>query len=205
MCARPCAEVVEIAQSFDASSRRRAVAPRRREAIGFRRDSTGTNVTLSGVGSACDSCGLTIAGGADGCQRLFDSIGLREYDDMRFARYHRIVVDVYAMQHPDRYGRSAKSFAAHLTGLCAWLDDEAVAPVVNAAVQRWLSGPSPVMRPALPARFGVATIAEVAAADDPVRYGEAVRRWARSTWTAYGSLHVTAREWIALARAQVVR
>ena len=69
----------------------------------------------------------------EGCQRLFESIGLREYDDMRFARYHRIVVDVYAMQHPDRYGRSAKSFAAHLTGLCAWLEDETGAQAVNGA------------------------------------------------------------------------
>jgi hypothetical protein len=99
---------------------------------------------------ACASCGLAVAGGTEGCQRLFESIGLREYEDMRFARYHRIVVDVYAMQHPDQYGRSAKSFAAHITGLCAWIEHEAEAQSVNAAVQRWLSGPSPIARPELP-------------------------------------------------------
>src|SRR5437016_8046358 len=85
---------------------------------------------------ACASCGLVVARGTEGCQRLFEAIGLREYENMRFARYHRIVVDVYALQHPDRYGRSAKSFAAHLTGLSAWLEDETSAPSVNAAVQR---------------------------------------------------------------------
>jgi hypothetical protein len=37
---------------------------------------------------------LAVAGGLQGCQRLFESIGLREYEDMRFGRYHRIVVDV---------------------------------------------------------------------------------------------------------------
>src|SRR5258708_6044254 len=97
----------------------------------------------TGVDNAqvCPSCGAAVADGIAGCQRLFESLGLREFEDMRFARYHRIVVDVYAMQHPDRYGRSAKSFAAHLTGLCAWLEDEAGAPAVNSAVQRWLSGP----------------------------------------------------------------
>ena len=153
----------------------------------------------------CESCGLAVAGGSDGCQRVFESIGLREYDDMRFARYHRIVVDVYAMQHPDRYGRSAKSFTAHLTGLCAWLDDEVGAQSVNAAVQRWLSGPSPVARPELPATFGATTIGDVAAADDPVLYGDAVRRWALSTWAAYSALHTTARDWIAVALAQVPR
>jgi hypothetical protein len=149
---------------------------------------------------ACSSCGLAAAGGMEGCQRLFESIGLREYEDMRFARYHRIVVDVYALQHPDRYGRSAKSFAAHLTGLCAWLEDEASAQSVNASVQRWLSGPSPVARPPLPASYGAVTIRALIDAQDPVAYGAALREWAYSTWNAYGSLHPTAKGWIVEAR-----
>jgi Family of unknown function (DUF5946) len=152
------------------------------------------------VSEACASCGLVIAGGTDGCQRLFESIGLREYEDMRLGRYHRTVVDVYAMQHPDRYGRSAKSFAAHLTGLCAWIEDEGTAQSVNALVQRWLSGPSPIQKPAVPPRYGAVTIRELVDAEDLVRYGEALRRWANATWDAYASLQVTAREWIATAR-----
>jgi len=145
------------------------------------------------------------AGGAEGCQRLFEAIGLREYEDMRFARYHRIVVDAYAMQHPERYGRSAKSFAAHLTGLCAWLQNEAEAQTVNAAVQRWLNGPSPIEKPSLPESYGDVTIREIVDADDPVRYGDALRRWTRSTWDAYRSLHTTARGWIAAAVAATER
>ncbi|MDP9282053.1 MAG: DUF5946 family protein [Chloroflexota bacterium] len=150
----------------------------------------------------CTSCGLAVAGGTEGCQRLFESIGLREYEDMRFGRYHRIVVDAYAMQHPDRYGRSAKSFAAHLTGLCAWLEDESTAMSANAAVQRWLNGSSPIDKPPLPSTYGAITIRELVDADDPVRYGEVLRRWARSTWDAYALLHATARAWIATALAQ---
>ena len=154
---------------------------------------------------ACTSCGLAVAGGTDGCQRLFESIGLREYEDMRFARYHRIVVDVYAMQHPDRYGRSAKSFAAHLTGLCAWVEDEEGAQAANAAVQRWLSGPSPVVRPTPPPRYGTLTIGDLVDEVDPARYGEALRKWARVTWDAYASLHAIARTWIATAVTQHAR
>jgi hypothetical protein len=157
------------------------------------------------VSEVCTSCGLVVAGGDEGCQRLFESIGLREYEDMRFARYHRIVVDVYAMQHPDRYGRSAKSFAAHLTGLCAWIDNEATAQTVNAAVQRWLNGPSPIARPAPPPGYGAVTIRDLVDADEPVGYGGALRRWARSTWDAYASLHATALEWIATAVAAAAR
>ena len=149
------------------------------------------------MSDVCAGCGLEVEGGTEGCQRLFESIGLREYEDMRFARYHRIVVDVYAMQHPDRYGRSAKSFAAHLTGLCAWLDNEGSAQSVNASVQRWLSGPSPIEKPPLPPSYGSVTIRALVEADDPVRYGEVVRRWALVTWGAYASLHDTARVWIA--------
>jgi hypothetical protein len=154
---------------------------------------------------ACASCGLVVAGGTEGCQRLFEAIRLREHEDIRIARYHRIIVDVYAMQHPDRYGRSAKSFAAHLTGLCAWMDNEASAQSVNAAVQRWLSGPAPIEKPTLPPSYGAVTIRELVDADDPGKYGEALRRWARSTWAAYRSLHATARAWIATSHAQGTR
>ena len=154
------------------------------------------------LSEACESCGLAVEGGSEGCQRVFESIGLREYEDMRFARYHRIAVDIYAMQHPDRYGRSAKSFAAHLTGLCAWVEREAEAQSINAAVQRWLSGPSPIERPPLPSGYGAVTIADLVLADEPLRYGEVLRTWARSTWDAYVSLHATARAWIAQALAR---
>lgn len=157
------------------------------------------------MSEACASCGLVVAGGAEGCERLFESIGLREYEDVRFARYHRIVVDVYAMQHPDTYGRSAKSFAAHLTGLCTWLDDQAKAQMVHVAVQRWLNGPSPITRPALPPGYGAVTIRDLLDAEEPVGYGEALRRWADSTWAAYASLHATARGWIASAVAATER
>jgi hypothetical protein len=154
------------------------------------------------MSAVCASCGLAVEGGTEGCQRLFESIGLREYEDTRFGRYHRIVVDVYAMQHPDRYGRSAKSFAAHLTGLCAWLEDETGSQSINAAVQRWLSGTSPIEKPRLPARFGALTIRSLVDEDDPVRYGDALRQWARSTWDAYVPLHPIARAWIATALAR---
>lgn len=153
------------------------------------------------MSEVCATCGLAVAGGTEGCHRVFEAIGLREYEDMRFARYHRIVVDVYALQHPDQHGRSAKSFAAHLTGLGAWIESEAEAQAINAAVQRWLSGASPIEKPALPASYGRITIQALVDADAPVPYGDALRRWARSTWDAYASLHGIARAWIATALA----
>jgi hypothetical protein len=69
---------------------------------------------------ACAGCGLHVDDGEDGCQRLFDAFRVREMSGLA-ATYAstRITVDTYCMQHPDRYCVSAKSLAAHLTGL-AW-------------------------------------------------------------------------------------
>jgi hypothetical protein len=44
----------------------------------------------------------------------------RDFTDAAYFRVHRMIVDTYCLQHPDRYCVSAKSLAAHLTGLC-WL------------------------------------------------------------------------------------
>ena len=60
--------------------------------------------------------------------------------------------------------------------------------------------PDGVLLIEVPARYGAVTIGELVGAEDPVRYGEVLRRWARTTWDAYGALHGTAREWIATAQ-----
>ena len=84
--------------------------------------------------------------GRTGCQQLFDEVLAREFGDYRYAREHRLMVDAYALQHPAEYMRSAKSFAAHLTGMCAALEHGETAEV-NRAVQKWLNGPPSVPRP----------------------------------------------------------
>ena len=150
------------------------------------------------ISDMCAGCGLAIEGGTEGCQALFDEMTLRALSDVRYARLHRLSVDVYAMQHPDRYGRSAKSFAAHLTGLCCGVEFGG-SETVNAAVQRWLSGSVPITRPTEPAQRGAMTIADVLAAEGPAEHAGAVERWARTTWDAYAALHALARAWIATA------
>lgn len=62
----------------------------------------------------------------------------REFGDYRYGRLHRLTVDSYALQHPEKYMHSAKSFAAHLTGMYAAMEhesDPARTREVNAAVQ----------------------------------------------------------------------
>ena len=144
----------------------------------------------------CDGCGLAIAGGTDGCQTLFDDESVREYGNVLFAGRRRLVVDTYALQHPERYCASATSLAAHLTGLCVAIEHRAREQELNDAIQRWLSRRPELDKPALPTGRGPLTIANVLAATDAVDHRSIVERWARGTWAAYAGLQPVARAWV---------
>jgi hypothetical protein len=113
-----------------------------------------------------------------------------------------MLVDTYALQHPERYCASPKSFAAHLTGLCWLLECDGNRAVGGEELRRWLNGNPKIEKPALPVRHGELTIASVVATRDPETHGRAVETWARSTWQAYAPLHPLARRWIDAAVAQ---
>jgi hypothetical protein len=86
----------------------------------------------------CEDCGAAVAQGKTGCLEIFEEILAREFSDYRYGKIHRLTVDAYSLQHPDAYMRSGKSFAAHLTGMCAALEYEE-SSTVNQTVQQWLS------------------------------------------------------------------
>lgn len=145
---------------------------------------------------ACAGCGLTVVGGADGCQALFHQLWTRE--DLRNGLPYPIrrkAVDVYCLQHPDSYCVSAKSLAAHLTGLC-WALEHGGGSSGLAALQRWLNGPAKISKPALPTSRGGVTIADVMGTEQFAVFGRTVDRWALATWAAYSGLHETARRWV---------
>ena len=144
---------------------------------------------------ACAGCGLELPGGTFACYARFEELLALEFGDARFFRVHRLTVDTYAVQHPERHCVSPTSFTAHLTGLCATMEHED--PVaVNARVQRWLSTKPDLEKPSLPVARGRRTIADVTNTDDPAVYVDQVRRWGRSAWEAFADLHPIAREWI---------
>ena len=151
----------------------------------------------------CPECGAPVAGGRAGCQRLFDEVLAREFGDYRYAREHRLMVDAYSLQHPGEYMRSAKSYAAHLTGVCAALERGGTAEV-NRAVQTWLNGPQTLERPDHPAprQRGALTIVHVHGAGEPQEHVRRVREWAQSAWEAWRSHHHLARQWIEEAAAR---
>jgi hypothetical protein len=150
--------------------------------------------------TTCSGCGLAVPGGTPACRAIFDAYIAGEWNNPISYRYHRMFVDAYCLQHPDQFCASAKSFAAHLTGLCAAFEHKSHPSVLN-AVNRWLSGNPSFTKPELPSFRGALTIAVVQAAaaqaeQNPFPIAQAIDCWARSTWEAYSPLHPQARLWI---------
>jgi len=154
---------------------------------------------------ACEDCGAFVAGGRDACLKLFEEILAREFSDYRYGRIHRLTVDAYSLQHPDKYMRSGKSFAAHLTGMCAALEHQD-APALNQAVQRWLSTNPQVLKPAhLPERRGALSITYIYSAADADEHVKRVREWARDVWGAWAEHQELARRLIGEATSHAAR
>ncbi len=153
----------------------------------------------------CPECGASVAGGHAGCQALFEEVGLRAYSDPRFGAVHRLVVDAYAMQHPEPYCHSAKSYAAHLTGLCCSVE-RGGNPVIYRAINQWLNGKVPIEKPQVLTPHGSMTIVDLRAASRPEEQVKRAHEWAKSVWDAHASQHELARQWIEAAlRVKTVR
>lgn len=149
----------------------------------------------------CTGCGLVIENGTAGCHALFEEMTLRDFSDVRYGRVHRVLVDAYCLQHPERYCISAKSLAAHLCGTCDTVERNGSSGEINERLRRWLDGPGRLTKPPLPAFRGSVTIGDVAAAATPEDHYAAVERWSRDVWAAYASLHAIARQWLDEAMA----
>lgn len=149
----------------------------------------------------CIDCGTVVPDGRAGCLKLFEEIIAREFSDYRFGKIHRLTVDVYSLQHPDEYMRSGKSFAAHLTGICAALENAGEqAFAVNQTIQKWLSTNPAIEKPArLPERRGTLTITHIHDVADSDEYGRRVREWAQDVWKAWSEHHELARNLISEA------
>lgn len=146
----------------------------------------------------CPDCGAWVTGGQTGCQAMYDEIAVRAYTDLHYAAVRDLAFDTYCMQHPDTYGRSAKSYAAHLTRLCCGVEyggDLAV----YAAIQKWLSGRVALEKPEILSFRGSMTIADVWAAQTAETHVKVVQAWARNVWQAYASQHQMARAWVRAA------
>jgi len=155
-----------------------------------------TTEEKSAAEDTCDDCGAVVPEGKAGCLKIFEAVLAREFSDYRYGKIHRLTVDTYALQHPEAYMRSGKSFAAHLTGMWAALEHEDPL-ALNRTVQKWLSANPSIDKPIrLPVQRGNLTITHIHGAGDANEHTERVRQWARDVWSAWSEHHQLAKELI---------
>lgn len=136
------------------------------------------------------------AEGQAGCLKLFEEVIAREFSDYRCGKTHRLTVDAYSLQHPARYMRSGKSFAAHLTGIYTALEAED-ALAVNKTMRKWLDSNPKIEKPArLPERRGNLTITFIHSAAGADEHIKRVREWAQEVWSAWFEHHALAKQFI---------
>jgi len=145
----------------------------------------------------CPSCGAPL-GGRAGCQQAFDQLSAAAWRELTGAAVHNLVVDTYAMQHPEEYGRSAKSYLQHLTALGCALDHPTDAQLYWSITPTFEHTPAPA-KPSLLRERGHLTIAHLDEGAEAA-HADRVRAWATAVWQAYGSQHHIARERLDLAR-----
>jgi hypothetical protein len=145
----------------------------------------------------CPSCTAPL-GGRDGCQAEFDRLNALAWTSPARAGVHNLVVDAYAMQHPEEYGKSPKSYIAHLTAL-AFAAEHAGDPRDYWKIARALEGRVTLDKPPLITSRGAMTIADVGAAASDQEHQERVHLWGRAVWDAYRDQHTLARQWLEMA------
>ena len=142
----------------------------------------------------CPSCGARL-GGRAGCQRAFEELQALSSTNPNRAAVHNLLVDAFAMQHTEEYGRSAKSYIAHLTALCCSIENPGDQKLYW-GIPRWLDGPARLPRPVDISARGSMTIAAAQASSSDADYADVVRRWAWEVWIAYAGQQQTARQWL---------
>ena len=147
----------------------------------------------------CPACRAFVNGGWAGCQAVWDEVSVLAYTHPTYAAMRDLAFDTYCMQHPEHYGRSAKSYAAHLCRLCCGLEHNA-APATYAAIRQWLDGVNiAIEKPPLLSARGQLTVLSVRALPNAEAYPSLVQVWAENVWEAYREQHPLARNWIAAA------
>ena len=145
--------------------------------------------------TTCEACGAAL-GGTAACVAAMQEMLVKAQQDARYAGVYRLAFDAFCMQHPEKYGVSAKSYAAHLMGLCHGVE-YAGRPNTYWSIPAWLNGPrGDLQKPPLLERRGDMTIADLSGASSPGEYAERVRAWAASVWQAYAPQQRMAREWL---------
>jgi len=163
-------------------------------------------VIMDDLETACPGCGVQLQAVdapahpympcSPACWVRYGDLLAAQYADPRRMAFHQLVVDTYAVQHPDGDdARAIQSVGIHLMTLCLFLERGA-APSLGTRLHRRMVD-RPVFHQLEPPPYrGRLTMLDVPLEGDPERARAAAFTWAQDAWTAWASHHQTVREWI---------
>jgi hypothetical protein len=119
-----------------------------------------------------------------------------QYASPRRMAFHQLVVDTYAVQHPDSDDpRAIKSVGIHLMTLCLFLERGTEPSLGTRLHQRMVDRPVfHQLEP--PSSRGQLTMLDVPLEGDPEVARVASYAWADDVWQTWMSHHPTVREWV---------
>jgi hypothetical protein len=151
--------------------------------------------------SACAGCGAVLPGpptssdrrssASDACRAVRAEVAGYELGHLaELGRWHQLVVDTYAAQHPSAAGPPIGTAFA-LIGLHLALEDGRSGLEVRDTHQRLGNRFRDWPRFTPPAAWGRLTIVDLAQSPDPSRYVGTLHEWAGEVWAAWGDQHAT--------------
>ncbi len=110
--------------------------------------------------------------------------------------FHQLIVDAYAVQHPDGDDpRAIQSVGIHLMSLCLFLE-RGVDLALGTRLHRCMVDRPVFHRLDAPASRGELTMLDVPIGGGPDPARTAAFAWAQDVWAAWRAHHTTVRRWI---------
>jgi hypothetical protein len=154
----------------------------------------------------CPGCGAVLAAregqphvymtGSPACWAAYGELLAAQYNDPERMRFHQLVVDTYAVQHPGGHDpRAVRSVGIHLMTLCLFLED-GTDPALGTRLHRRMVARPVFHRLTPPEQRGRLTCLDVPTSGPAPQARSRVYAWAEDVWAAWAVHHDTVRGWL---------
>ena len=134
------------------------------------------------------------------CWQRYGELLAAQYSDPERMAFYQLVVDTYAVQHPDGDDpRAIQSVGIHLMTLCLFIE-RGVDPALGATLHRRMVDRPVFHRLDPPASRGDLTVLDVPTGAGPTTARTAAIAWAQDAWAAWRFHHPIVKRWIEESR-----
>jgi hypothetical protein len=131
------------------------------------------------------------------CWKRYEALLAAQYSDPARMAFHQLVVDAYAVQHPDGEDpRAVRSVGIHLMTLCLFIERGAD-PALGTTLHRRMVEILTFHALVAPVDRGSITVTEMPPTGTAAAARDCAYAWATSAWAAWSAHHETVRRWLA--------